>query len=261
MPEQVGGQSGSSMKQGHADRGSRHLLVDLVRLLNYFYSFRELEETLGIPSQVLWRYATLRSVPERETARRLLVKIRESGLLESAVARLNLNERELWVLASNPGIIELSAHKVVEALGASRIETVVSAPESYSSAFASVISSRLRATLCLASRERYSEESLYAAYSEGEHHVHALALPAKCLGRGSRALLVAFCARDEPSIAATLGLLAGAHAELCGLFVVVGSRIRLKRLVDELEEREGLRTSSDFKVLTLIDLDARSQQI
>ncbi len=69
-------------------RNPKYSLLELLRILLHFYSLRELEKRINVPMQTLWQYHTLRTTPERETAVKLLNKIRESGILREAVGRL-----------------------------------------------------------------------------------------------------------------------------------------------------------------------------
>ncbi|MCX8209383.1 MAG: hypothetical protein N3G79_07070, partial [Sulfolobales archaeon] len=61
---------------------------NLLRLLKFFYSFKELEKRLGMPSQVLWRYVTLRATPEKDTAQKILAKIKEQRLVAVSYTHL-----------------------------------------------------------------------------------------------------------------------------------------------------------------------------
>jgi len=66
-------------------KNAKFVLFNLLQALKFFYSFKELERILGVPSRVLWRYVTLRAMPEKDTAQRILNKIMKEEVIEKSL--------------------------------------------------------------------------------------------------------------------------------------------------------------------------------
>jgi len=47
---------------------TRSRALEILDVLNYFYSLRRLEGLLNIPFQILWRYVNLLNVPEEKNS-------------------------------------------------------------------------------------------------------------------------------------------------------------------------------------------------
>ncbi len=62
-------------------------VIRLLTLLNYYYYFslRDLRSMLGIPYQTLWRYVSLKCMPEERTSRRIAERIEELASLRSSL--------------------------------------------------------------------------------------------------------------------------------------------------------------------------------
>jgi hypothetical protein len=87
-------------------KNTKFMVFTLLRILKYFYSFKQLEDRLGISSQVLWRYVTLRVTPEKQTAEKILAKINEEKLVEEIISRMLLARRSR--LGASPSTYTLS---------------------------------------------------------------------------------------------------------------------------------------------------------
>ncbi len=46
-------------------------VIKLLTLLNYRYSLRDLQALLGIPYQTLWKYVSLKCMPEERTSKKI----------------------------------------------------------------------------------------------------------------------------------------------------------------------------------------------
>ena len=66
----------------------RHAVFNLLRILKFFYSFKGMERLLGIRSQTLWKYITLRAILEKDTASKFLARIKERRLIEELMSRI-----------------------------------------------------------------------------------------------------------------------------------------------------------------------------
>jgi adenine/guanine phosphoribosyltransferase-like PRPP-binding protein len=87
----------------------KQLVIRLLTLMKRYYSLREMEKILGIPYQVLWKYVNLVSVPERETAERILEKLREKKVIESIIESVveQTDKKDLHTLVRRPGFLSL----------------------------------------------------------------------------------------------------------------------------------------------------------
>ncbi len=225
----------------------KQLTLKTLSLLKFFYSFRELEKILGVHSQVLWRYVTLRAVPEKDTAARILSRIREEGVIEDVLRRSFSEETELGVILSNPGLLELAAIKLADEYRGSRVECTLSAPDNYSAALASLVSVHLRTRLCILSRKPLSKNIVCEPYQSMDGVVDAVAIPRGCIQRKSRVLIVTVNGNDKPGLKAALNIALKCHGEVIGLFALTGCR---SDIVDFLE-KSGFKV--EFKVSVLVE--------
>lgn len=223
---------------------------NLLRLLKFFYSFKELEKRLGVPSQVLWRYVTLRATPEKDTAQKILSRIKEQRMVEEAVSEIIVESKEPWLLLSNPGILELSALKLVEEFGKAKAEVVLSTPDPYSAALAAVASIYLKARLCIPSRILYSNNILVESYQASSGVLDVVAIPRKSMPGKSR-VLVTTVTLHQPLFEATINLAAKSYAELVGVFLMMGTREEVKGLTSLVRSKAG----REVPVVTLVELD------
>jgi len=124
-------------------------LLRLLRILTSFYSYRELERRLNIPENTLWKYYSLKVMPEKETAVKLLKKIEESGLLDSIIKDLARDKGYETILSGNIGIYELISYMISNTVRNMKIGKVFALPDNYSAIIASLIAMDNRLKLCL----------------------------------------------------------------------------------------------------------------
>lgn len=229
------------MNNAESVENPKFLVFNLLRILKFFYSFKELERLLGVSSQVLWKYMTLRVIPEKETAQRLLARIRDGGLVEEAMARVLEGDSELWLLFSNPGILELAALRLVEEFKKSKVDVVMSVPDPYSTALAAIASAYLKTRLCIPSRTPYSDSVIAESYEVLPGLLDAVGVPRKCVPKDSRVLVVAVTTENPSRIKVAMDIVAKAHAKLVGVFSLIGSRQVLKHLLNPSQD-SGVRT-------------------
>jgi hypothetical protein len=218
-------------------RNPKFHLVEMLRVLTHFYSYRDLEEILEVPMQTLWKYATYRTVPEKETALRLLGRIRETGILEDTIRRnITLSEDPLMML-SNPGLLELATFMTADLVKGYKITTVVSGPDSYSAAFASLIAAKYKIRLCLSTGMLYTSDSICSnAYSNG--FVIPICVSKGCVWKRQRILVVV--AKQVPgSIKALIQLLKKTGSTIGGILIYYGNREMI-----ESEVKEELQSNS-----------------
>jgi hypothetical protein len=171
-------------------RDARFRLHLVLNILKQFYTFKELEGLLNVPYQVLWRYLTLKSTPERSTVQKILETIKEERLVEQIKERFASGQYGVWQLLSNPGLLDLAALTVIERVGVKRFNVILSAPDPYSAALASAVSMRTRRRLCLSSNMRSGSRDIVEPYRTMESRYEVLAVPLECVGKKSQVLLV-----------------------------------------------------------------------
>jgi len=229
-------------------KDARFTVFNLLRVLKFFYSFKELEQRLGVQSQVLWRYVTLRAIPEKKSAQKILAKIREGKLIEEAMSRIMDKDKELWQLFNNPGILELTAIKVLDEYRRSKVGAVLSAPDSFSAALAALISAYLRSKLCIASHTPFSKNVVAECYQTSSGMVDVAAVPRDCIPKKSRVLVVSANATEYAPLAATINLVLKCHAEVVGVISLIGS---CKAVQNAIASKLGIRP----RIIILHDLD------
>ncbi|MCX8196230.1 MAG: hypothetical protein N3F67_04050 [Acidilobaceae archaeon] len=173
------------MSSEHGD--PRREAIRLLRVLSYHYSFRDLEKYLGISFQSLWRYATLNSVPEKETAEKILARAGSAKLIESIVeSLLEKNEGEYHVLLRSPGFVSASAHLAMS-LAREDLDAVVAlSPEALS--VATQIAMEREATIChILNEARLEKGGLLATHyrSRKERSLKSLIVPKECIEESS----------------------------------------------------------------------------
>lgn len=221
---------------------------NLLRLLKFFYSFKELERRIGVPSQVLWRYVTLRATPEKDTAQKILARIKEQKLVEEAISEVISESKEPWLLLSNPGILELSALKLVEEFRRAKAEVVLSTPDPYSAALAAVASIYLKARLCIPSRILYSNNVIVENYQSPSGVLDVIAIPRRSMPNKSRVLITTMT-MYLPLLEATINLVLKSYAELVGVFSVMETKEEAEGLVNLLRSKVG----REVPVVTLVE--------
>lgn len=230
------------------ERNPRNKLLRELRVLKYFYTFKELESLLEIPGQVLWRYIMLRSVPEKTTTSKLLEKIRALRLFERVFEEKLPRSMDLWGYLGNPGILELASLKAYEKYGKLKIEIILSAPDEYSAALASQIATSLKARLCISSIRPLSSNLITEPLQLCSGLLASVGVPKKCLERNSKILLVTLDL-DPTRIKPLIRISMKARASIAGLFSLSGSEENVAELRELLGEEVPITFLIDNKVL------------
>ena len=229
----------------NGDSGNlKYVLFKVLSALKHFYSFKELEERLGVSAQILWRYVSLRSVPERETAEKLIRRIESTRLLEDALSRAVDSSSELWQLLSSPGILSLIELRALEAFRGEKVNAVVSASDGYSAAIAAVLAELFNARLCVASRTPYSRHILVKSYKVSQEYYETLMFPKECIPRRGKAIVVATDLTKTSQLAALIDVVRLRQSSLIGIVGIVGDEAKAAELARE-------RLGSTIKVVSL----------
>jgi len=219
-------------------------LFKVLNALKHFYSFKELEERLGVSAQILWRYVSLRSVPERVTAERLLQRIEDEKLIDEAFERAIRDSEEPWQVLSSPGIMELAELKVISTLKGDKVNIVITGSDGYSTAFGAILADALHARLCVASRSPHSRHLIVKSYKVSQDYYDTLIFPRECIQRRGRALLVSVDGDKASQISALIDVANMRQVSIAGVLAIFGSESKIRDLVKS-------KTGSDAKVLVL----------
>ena len=205
---------------------SSYVAVKLLCSLKEVYTFKELEELLGIPAQALWRYTSFSHFPERQTSRRIIEAIRSQSLVEKALQKALLGKQgvfEEWRLLFNPRVLNLIGYLAWRKLSDREVDLVLTYPER-NAAIAAVLAEWLSAGVCIASeRGRVSWGRLltsqYLSSERGEIvYVHA---PKDALEKDSKVLIVESVTASLEPLSALLSLVEQAKAHLSAVLVVL----------------------------------------
>jgi len=164
-------------------------MLRLLRILSSFYSFRELEKRLDIPMQTLWKYHSLRAVPEKETAIKILRKISESRLLEEIVRDMVTKYGDSGSYISNTGFYELVAYMISDHVRELKPSKVFSMPDNYSSIIASIVAIDNKLKLCLSDQFITPQDSICTSLPLYNRPV-AICYPRECFDKKTRNIVV-----------------------------------------------------------------------
>ncbi|ABL78777.1 hypothetical protein [Thermofilum pendens] len=205
---------------------SSYIVAKLLNCLKEVYTFKELEEALGVSSQILWRYTTFTQFPERQTARKILDGIREKRLLERAFKEMVIGERktvEEWRFLFNPRFLNLVGYLAWKKFRDDGVDVVLAAGEK-NAALAAILAEWLSAESYVASEHAWSSwGKLYSAsYSSSEREeIVYLHVPREALKRDSKVLFAKGVARNFESLAALRSIAEQAKAVPVGAVVAV----------------------------------------
>lgn len=171
------------------EKNPKRRLLEILRILASFYSFRKLEERLGVPMQTLWKYYALKTVPEKETAIKVLHRIEETGLLEEIVGQIFVETTDPVSLVGKRGVLELAAYKASEIARRGGVAAVLSLPDAYSAAVAFSTAVHARSAVCLSDQMYIGPDSVCTILRHGRL-ARALCVNRKCLAKKDRLMLV-----------------------------------------------------------------------
>lgn len=217
----------SSMSTNQSeDKESSYVAVRLLSGLKEAYTFKELEELLNIPAQVLWRYTSHVQFPEKSTARKLLDAIQEKHLLERAMRELIINSQGLaedWRLLYNPRFLNIVGYLAWRHFGGDNVDLVI-APSERDSALATIVADWLGADSCIATEHAWASwgKLLVSSYVSSERgRVIYIHVPKEAIEKGSRILIVRGTTRNFESLPALASIVEQAKGVLVGAFIVL----------------------------------------
>jgi hypothetical protein len=224
----------------------KFMLFKVLSALKHFYSFKELESKLGVSAQILWRYVSLRSVPERVTAEKLLQRIEAEGLIDEAIRKSLQDSEEPWQLLSNPGVMTLAELKAMELLKGEKINAIVTGKDGYSTAFGAMLSDAFHSRLCTPSSTPYSRHIIVKSYKVTQDYYDSLIFPKECVPRKGRVAVVLIDDNKLHQLASIIDLLKTRQATLAGIVAIIGSAAKIKEFAEN-------RLGAEVKVVSLME--------
>jgi len=189
-------------------------VIKLLALLNYRYSLRDLQALLGIPYQTLWKYVSLKCMPEERTSKRIAERIEELKLLDKLVEEaVNAARENPYDLVRKPGFLALFTLMVSNALHDVRVGVVVPTSE-YALMPATALAMELHCEVCPLLREGPPARKGYYTthFSECGKSVVA-GVPKHCLKDKGRAVLVDVVLNSADKVEAILAILKSARVD------------------------------------------------
>ena len=207
------------------DKESSYVAVRLLSCLKEVYTFKELEELLDVPAQVLWRYTSHVQFPERGTAKKLLDTIQGKKLLERAIKEIVLGPQGVvaeWKLLFNPRFLNIVGYLAWRCFGEDEVDLVL-APSERDSALAAIVADWLGADACAASERAWVNwgKLLSSSYHSSERgEIVYLHLPRDAIEKEARVLVAKGIARNFESLPAIASIVERAKGVLVGAIVV-----------------------------------------
>jgi len=197
--------------------------IKILTLLKRFYSLRELQETLGIPFQALWRYVNLSSYPEQETAEKILKKVNENKLIERALDKLLKEiEKDPLLLISRPSFISLYSFLVVSEIGKEKVDIVV--PLSVASIpHATTIALELGCPICPVLKEYPLLERgiiTFQVNNIARKTLEIYGIPKNCLKQRPKILLIDLFIYDLPKLESFIKEVVEGRASIVKVFAL-----------------------------------------
>lgn len=206
-------------------------MLNILKALKYFYSFKELESMLEVSSQVLWRYLSFRAVPEKETALKIIEKVKEKKLVQKILENLR-ESQELEIDVTNPGVLLLAYLKLASEKWASDAMVIITKDDPFSVAISTVLALNFRAKMCIASSKMLSKNYIYEVYTTTNKELRVYSLSRKCIKRKDKVLLSVYDCEPEECLT-LINLASRLHANINGMFVFKGKKEYLKELIEK----------------------------
>jgi len=230
-------------------RDVKVLTMKLLSALKDFYTFKELEEILGIPYQMLWRYTNFLTTPEEGTAKRLIQIIKEKKLVENTFEKNFMKAKDLsdiWSIVKNIGFLDLVAFETLELLNGENIDGVLAFPEE-SGVLGAVIAHWIRGDVCVTTKSVSLGEALVEYFRDSSMELDFIAVSKGCIPKKGRVILATLLLNNKELLEAALTLVKKGGAQPVALVAIFAVDGDWERTIESL----GLHKYKIFKYLTL----------
>ncbi len=230
-------------------RDVKVLAMKLLSALKDFYTFKELEDILGVPYQMLWRYTSFLTTPEEGTAKRLMQVIREKKLIESTFERSFARTRDLgdiWSVVKNIGFLDLVSFEALELLDGEGADGVLAFPEE-SGILGAVIAHWIRGDVCVTTRTVSPGEALVEYYRDGTMGLNFIAVSRGCIPKKGKVVLATILLNNKELLEAAVTAVRKSGAQPVALVAVFAVGESWGKIAEDL----GLHRYRIFKYLTV----------
>ncbi len=230
---------------------SPYVSIRLLSSLKGFFTFKELEDMLGIPYQVIWRYISLKNTPEKPTARKIISKIEELRLIERAFDRILRTNAygyvETWRLLTSFKFLDLMGYIISKFVGEEDVNIILAHPSAVSPLAiisSDWISSKAVSTLDYPGLtvDAFARGS-YVSHDKGR--IMDVFIPRSSINRGDKIILVKDVLNNLESIDAIMRIIDEVGSELWGIFSIVSVS---DKWLDNIK-KYGIGRISIFKIL------------
>ncbi|MCX8184500.1 MAG: hypothetical protein N3E43_01925 [Sulfolobales archaeon] len=230
-------------------RDVKVLTMKLLSALKDFYTFKELEEILGIPYQTLWRYTNYLTTPEEGTAKKLIQTIRERKLIENTFEKnfaIAKDLSDIWAIVKNIGFLDLVAFETLELLDGEDVDGVLAFPEE-SGVLGAVIAHWIRGDVCVTTKAVSLGEALIEYYKDNSMELDMLAVSRGCIPRKGKVVLATLVLNNKELLEAALTIVRKSGAQPIALVAVFAVGKNWEKVIESL----GLRRYKIFNHLSL----------
>ncbi len=232
---------------------SPYVTVRLLNALKGFYTFRKLEELLGIPSQVLWRYTSLINIPEKNTAEKIIKKIEEEKLVEKVINSIAIVNRYGFVnslnFCYNIGFLNIVGYKAWKFTKGTEIDIVMSTSRN-GDPLATIVAEWLKAKICpvkrlpLIDNEKYVSENFISSTTNQYSQIY---IPKDFLEKNKKILIVEDILNKGNSTKALVIILSKLKIHVWGILTIVS-------LSDEWKNSLKIYGIDNFEILKNIKI-------
>ncbi len=210
----------------HVKYSSTLIAVKLLNAIKGFFTFKELENILNISTQMLWRYTRFQTLPERDTASKIIDRIKKAKLIDKIVDKvLQVNEEgiiEIWRIISNLHFLNILGYIALEFTGNENIDVVFAFSDN-AKPIATIIADWLRCKLCITETVPSGTKGyLVEIYASAPlSRVNTIFVPHELLPSGTKVLIVHDIARSGKGLKAAIRLVRKARATPWGVMTII----------------------------------------
>ncbi|MEM4971591.1 MAG: phosphoribosyltransferase family protein [Sulfolobales archaeon] len=224
-------------------KDERYICTTALRLVKKNLKYSDLQEVLGIPAPVLWRYIAGVVRPTRERASEILRTLIEKGVLRRVIAkRLRMVDGDvvnMYSLVYSTDILWLASIEAYYHFKDQYLEVALTT-EVDGIPVGLAIASMLDLDLVVAKRRKelgFSEFYEETYLSRDPPSLVTLYVPKESLPKGSRVLIVDDLLRSGRTLKALINIVRQAKAEVVGIFSLVAIGNEWRDVIKDLNVR------------------------
>ncbi len=217
-------------------RDVKVLTMRLLSALKDFYTFKELEEVLGIPYQALWRYTNFLTTPEEGTARKLVQVIREKKLIENAFERSFARVKSLsdiWDVVKNIGFLDLVAFETLELLNGEEVDGVLAFPEE-AGVLGAIIAHWVRGNVCVTTRSVSLGDVVIEPFREDSLLLNFISISRGCIPKKGKVVLATIILYNRELLEAAVSIVKKSGAQPSALISIFATGSGWEKVVEDL---------------------------